>query len=354
MFYIALRGYKANNNYGGSSTFICGIFFIIFGFYNLLLGFFPFPFNGFMIWWIGIILFFYIGFALIIKNVIKKLDNKELNSDKSKNSRLEKYVLLMIKENPYKQDISIKMETIRKSFHLAGFLFIFAYFGFFFIFPLARIVNDTIIVFINKNEWLYNILWGSIHRYPYSKGDFQAVVSITMFALIGTLIFTITSDIIRVIWGPEFSIYNFLTKAVLRDKEYNASAAHIYLISSIIFSYMLYMIGFVHILSVVAAILIACFSDALAAVIGRKYGKHKVKCFGGEIKSIEGFLAGTGSAFIIGLIVVGPIYALIAALIFFLIDYFPVVIADNILNPIAITIGITASMILLRIPIGWF
>ena len=354
MFYIAIRGYKANNYYGGSSTLVCGILFFVFGFYNFFFGFFLFPFMGFMIWWIGMNYIVYVGFALIIKNVVKKLDKEKLNSENSKNSRLKKYVILMTKENPYKKEISIKMENIRKSFHLLGILFVLALFGFFFLFPLARIVNDTFIVFIKENEWFYSLLWGSIHDYPYSKGDFQAVVDITLFALIATSVFLIASELIRIFWGPEYSIFNFLTKAVLRDKEYNAFGAHIYLITGIIFSYMLYFIGMVHILTVTVAVLISCFSDALAALIGRKYGNHKVKCIGGDIKSIEGFIAGTGSAFLIGLIVLGPIYALIAALIFFILDFFPTIIADNLLNPILITIGISLSVILLGLPIGWF
>ncbi|MFW9899320.1 MAG: hypothetical protein ACFFDO_08695 [Candidatus Thorarchaeota archaeon] len=354
MFYIAIKGFKAKNHYGGSSTIICGIFFIIFGLYNLFFWFFPYPYNGFMIWWSGIILIIFISFASIIKQIIKQMNREELNSKNLKISRLRKFVLLMTQENLYKEKISVKMETVRKSFHLAGFGFILAYFGFFFLFPVTRIVNDTVIVFIKETEWLYNMLWGDIHDYPYSKGDFQAVVDLTFFALIGALFFAIISDIIRILWGPEYSIFNFLTKAVLRDKEYNAFAAHIYLISGFIFSYMLYFIGIVHILIVVAAILISCFSDALAALIGRKYGKHKVKCIGGEIKSTEGFLAGTVSAFLIGLIVIGPVYALIAAVIFFILDFFPTIIADNLLNPIFITTGIAVSMILLGLPIGWF
>ena len=354
MFYIAKRGYKANNHYGGSSTLVCGILFLVFGFYNLFVGFFPFPFMGFMLWWIGMIFIVYIGFALIIKSVVKKLDKEKPNSENSKNSILKKYVILMTKENPYKKEISFKMEIVRKSFHLFGILFVLSYFGLFFLFPITRIINDTLIIFFKEYEWFYGLLWGSVQNYPYSKGDFQAVVDLTLFGLIGALVFAIISEFIRIFWGPEYSIFNFLTKAILRDKEYNAFGAHIYLITGIIFSYMLYFIGVVHILTVTVAVLISCFSDALAALIGRKFGNHKVNCIGGDIKSIEGFIAGTGSAFLIALIVLGPIYALIAAIIFFILDFFPTIIADNLLNPILITIGISISIMLLGLPIGWF
>jgi dolichol kinase len=72
------------------------------------------------------------------------------------------------------------------------------------------------------------------------------------------------------------------------------------------------------------------------------------------MKSFEGFVAGIGSAYLIGLICVGPIYAIISTLIFFIIDYFPTIIADNLLNPILITIGIQLSVVLFGLPIGLF
>ncbi|MHA1293002.1 MAG: hypothetical protein ACTSQJ_10070 [Promethearchaeota archaeon] len=359
MFYIAIKGYKSDNRYGGSSTLICGFIFIIFAYYNSIFWYLPYPYIGFMIWWIGIISGIYIVFALLIRRTIRKYGlNKEkaVNSepDNKKKTPLRKYVELMTAESPYKENISIKMESIRKSFHFAGLLFILAYFGFFFIPPITQLVNNAVIQFIEQNEWSYNILWGDIHKqYPYSNDDIQAIIDLTMFALIATLVLAILSDLIRVIWGPEYSIFNFLTRAVLRKKEYNAAGPQIYLITGVIFSYMLFVIGLIHILIVVAGILIACFSDALAALIGRKYGNHKVKCIGGEIKSVEGFIAGAGSAFLICFFILGPIYAIIAAFIFFLLDYFPIIIADNILNPIAITIGLGIAVTLLGFPVGW-
>jgi dolichol kinase len=245
------------------------------------------------------------------------------------------------------------MEAVRKSFHLAGILILLCFFGFFFIPPLTQMVNENVLSYSQETESLYNILWGDLKDYPYKKRDFQAVIDITAFILIASLVFMIVPDLIRILWGPEYSILNLLTKPVLRNKELNSLGPQIFLLTGIIFSYTLYMIGFVHFLVVFTGISIACFSDGLAAVVGRFYGKHKVHCIGGNVKSIEGFIAGTSSAFIIGLILLGPIYAIFAAFIFFLLDYFPSVIADNILNPILIIIGITVSILLLGLPIGW-
>ena len=214
--------------------------------------------------------------------------------------------------------------------------------------------NQNVIGFIHDTSWLYNILWGDPDKYPYKNNDFQSVIYLTMFALFASLFFALIPDIIRVLWGPEYSMLNFLTKAVLRNKEYNSIGPQIFLLIGVSFSYMLFVIGLIHFLVAFTGIIIGCFSDAIAALVGRFYGKNKVKCIGGDIKSVEGFVAGTLSAFITGLILLGPIYALIAALIFFLLDYFPTYIADNILNPILVILGISIGIFFLGLPIGWF
>ena len=356
MYYIGVKGYRAKNSYGGISSILCGVCYLIFGYYNSVVGFFTYPFNGFMIWWITMILVANLIFTTIIRRSIKRMrvetDNSE--AELKKESILRRYIKKMTQENPYKDDIPFKMELIRKSFHLSGFLLLIAFFGFLALPPLTSLVNDGIITMIQQFEPSYNFIWGDLSNYPFVFGDFQAVVEITMFALIGALAFVIVSDIIRIVWGPEYSIFNFLTKSMLRNKEKNAAGPQIYIITGFIFSYMLYMAGIIHILVFFAGILIACLSDASAAIIGKRYGKHKIILRNEEIKSVEGFIAGVLVAYVIGFIFVGPIYAIMGALIFFLTDYLPAVTADNILNPIFIPIGIQFLVFLLGLPIGWF
>ena len=356
MYYIGVKGYRAKNSYGGISSILCGVCYLIFGYYNSVVGFFSYPFNGFMIWWITMILVVNLIFTTIIRRSIKRMrvetDNNEAELEKE--SILRRYIRKMTQENPYKDDIPFKMELIRKSFHLSGFLLLIAFFGFLALPPLTSLVNDGIITMIQQFEPSYNLIWGDLSNYPFVFGDFQAVVEITMFALIGALAFVIVSDIIRIVWGPEYSIFNFLTKSMLRNKEKNAAGPQIYIITGFIFSYMLYMIGIIHIFVFFAGILIACLSDASAAIIGKRYGKHKITLRNEEVKSVEGFVAGVVVAYIIGFVFVGPVYALMGALIFFLTDYLPAVTADNILNPIFIPIGIQFLVFLLGLPIGWF
>ncbi len=357
MFYIGRKGFKAKNRYGGVSTMICGFCFLIFGYYNSIWRFFPFPYNGFMVWWIGIILVFSFGFFGIIKRDIRKmeLEKEDPVVIREKSSILRRYIDRMTKENPYREDINFKMEMIRKSFHLMGLLLVLAYFGFFnLLFPVALIVSDSVIIFINQIQPVYELMWGPISQFPFSFGDPQAVTCVFMMALIGALIFAIIPDIIRIIWSPEYSVFNFLTRSMLRKKEMNATGPQIYIITGFIFSFMLVMTGIIHILAFFAGILIACLSDAAAALVGKRFGKRKVEVLSKDIKSVEGFLAGTLVAYLIGLIIVGPVYAIIGAVIFFITDYFPVYTADNILNPIFIPVGFQLFIFLLGLPVGWF
>jgi len=356
MYYIGVKGYRAKNSYGGISSILCGVCYLIFGYYNSVIGFFTYPYMGFMVWWIFIILVVNLIFTTIIRVDIKRM-KRETDNDEAelkKDSILRRYIRKMTQENPYKDDIAFKMELIRKSFHLSGFLLLIAFFGFLALPPLTSLINDGIITMIQQLEPSYNFIWGDLSNYPFGFGDFQAVVELTMFALIGALAFAIVSDIIRIVWGPEYSIFNFLTKSMLRNKEKNAAGPQIYIITGFIFSYMLYMAGIIHIFVFFAGILIACLSDASAAIIGKKYGKHKVILRNEEVKSVEGFVAGVVVAYIIGFVFVGPVYALMGTFIFFLTDYLPAVTADNILNPIFIPLGIQFLVFLLGLPIGWF
>lgn len=96
--------------------------------------------------------------------------------------------------------------------------------------------------------------------------------------------------------------------------------------------------------------LIATVADAAACLVGKKFGKHALKK--GSDKTIEGFIAGGGSTFIIVLIMMilfnqyinvdmVKIFfmAIVATILFLIVDYFIVHISDNILNPLLTGFG---------------
>ncbi len=308
-----------------------------------------------MVWWIGFNLLAAWIFFLLIKRVVKKLDLEMDNteSDTLKNSVLRRYVERLRRENPYRENISFKMELIRKSFHLMGLLLVIGYFGFFILPPLIQLISDSVVILIHDIQPAYEFLWGPVSLFPYTIGDPLGLKHLTMMALIGALMFAIVSDLIRILKSPEYSIFNFLTRSMLRNKEINATGPQIYIITGFIFSYMLYLSGLIEILPFFTGILLACLSDAAAALIGRRYGKHKVMVRSRDYKSIEGFLAGAIVSYLIGLILVGPIYAIVGTVIFFITDYLPIYTADNILNPIFIPIGIQLFILILGLPVGW-
>ncbi|MFX0033264.1 MAG: hypothetical protein ACFE8E_10105 [Candidatus Hodarchaeota archaeon] len=99
-----------------------------------------------------------------------------------------------------------------------------------------------------------------------------------------------------------------------------------------------------------AVALIATGADAMACIIGKKYGKHSLRK--NSKKTIEGFLAGGISTFLI-VIVIFNLYhawmpidqikiilmALIATIMFLFVDMFAKYISDNILNPVLTGLG---------------
>ena len=94
-----------------------------------------------------------------------------------------------------------------------------------------------------------------------------------------------------------------------------------------------------------AVVLITTVADGLACIIGKKYGTHPLRK--NSKKTIEGFIAGAGSSFIIVIIImivynswieVGffetLVIALAATIMFMVVDVYIERISDNIMNPI--------------------
>ena len=110
-----------------------------------------------------------------IKKIKKDIENGLIKEDGREKSVLRRYIKRMTKENPYSDNIPFKMEIVRKSFHLSGFVLLIAYTGFLALPPLTALVNDALIVSLQQVELSYNFIWGSLSDYPFGLGDFQAV-----------------------------------------------------------------------------------------------------------------------------------------------------------------------------------
>ena len=107
-----------------------------------------------------------------------------------------------------------------------------------------------------------------------------------------------------------------------------------------------------------AVALITTAADGLACIIGKKYGKHPLRK--NSEKTIEGFIAGASSTFVI-VVVIMILYqtwmplslikillmALVAMILFMIIDMFISRISDNILNPIFTGFGMWLIYVLI-------
>jgi len=121
-------------------------------------------------------------------------------------------------------------------------------------------------------------------------------------------------------------------------------------------------------LSLVAAIgMVSALADAAASIVGKRWGKHKFPKDGK--KSVEGYIAGSAVAFVIGYVIVlifgflftptgttadflVPLaYAGVAALVFFVLDVLSLPLDDNVLNPLVITFGFLPIWLLIGLPL---
>jgi dolichol kinase len=247
-----------------------------------------------------------------------------------------------------KGSISFKDELKRKAFHLAGIL---VPVGYYWIFPLF---SNTIyrIITLPGGQSFYEFFWGDVSIYPYILDDLTAPGDLIYFTLWCGLMFMFAFDFIRIFLNPEFSIFHRLLKFVLRKKEYGSVGPQVLLVLGAVVGFFFAKIGWYSYEIAVSAAFTACIADGLVAVLGRRYGKHKVNILNGE-KSVEGFIFGFVSAYLCSMIILGPIYAIFAAIIFVLIDIFTIPIADNLLNPILLSIGVWGISLILNIPVGW-
>ena len=322
--------YREENRYGFNSTILVVVFLIILGvsillFENLI----PYPINGAISVWLGVVFAAQGVYFLVMKYRYKEEGNKANIDDDS------------YAENG---ELKLKKEYMRKSFHLVVLLIVICYFF------LALIINDLVYRIYLNDPQLYYSIW-SISDYPYvpsTANDLQVMASWTFMFFVSATIFLIIPDIFR-IYNRKYSMFSGVYKMVIRKKELYSLGPQIYLTISCTFVFLLSILGFIEPLVALAGMMIAGFADAAAAIIGRKYGTHKFKTVvqKDEEKSYEGLLAGFLVAYIVALIFVGPIVAIFGALTFSIIDYLNPKLADNVLNPILCSFAMLIPFILI-------
>ncbi len=329
---ISYRGFKQRNMYSGFSTIASALLLAFFAFYEILHGLFPWPYGPYFFIISAILVSIQIVFWLVRKRIVDK------NPDK-----------IEIKDTNIKGKFSLKQEIIRKSFHLAGIL---VPVGFFWVFPL---ISNLILKIITTpgGQAFYEYLWGDISNYPYIIDDPTVSGELIFFTLWCCLMFMLAFDFIRIFASPEYSIFLRLLKYMLREKEYLSAGPQVLIVLGAVASFFFAKIGWCSYEIAVSATFTACIADGIVAVVGKRFGKYKVRSSNGSDKSIEGFVIGFICAYLCSMVILGPIYAIFAAVIFVLLDIFTAPIADNLLNPIFLTVGVWGFTFLFNIPIGW-
>ncbi|MEJ2251178.1 MAG: hypothetical protein P8Y70_17995, partial [Candidatus Lokiarchaeota archaeon] len=158
------------------------------------------------------------------------------------------------------------------------------------------------------------------------------------FIILCTFFFAANAEIMRL----RFKNYSYPLKKTLETtrrftESHDISAAILLLlgleVSTLILTYgSSYRIAGIY--AQMAVVSISVLSDMSAALIGRRWGKHKWPIVKG--KSLEGSAAGFIVGFFSALVFVGPILALIGALVFVFTDVLlaKINISDNASNPI--------------------
>jgi dolichol kinase len=219
-------------------------------------------------------------------------------------------------------DLASRSEGLRKLFHLSGFLIVLA---FYVVMPAIAPRVDI----LNHFETLAD-----------------ARDTITLFTMCCGVVISMHLDTQRILFGEEYGMRH--VNVILREKEIGSPAAQTYLIVSSVAAWIVGMAfrpvtGEMAVVIPLVSIVIATFADGMAAVIGKAKGKHKVKRPFNQVKSVEGFVAGFVTALVIALLFLlqfdgGWMVAIAMSVVFLLIDYVSLPIADNALNPIVLTL----------------
>jgi len=325
---ISIIAKKNNENKEGFYNSLTGSFVILsIGIYYIIFTLLEtpiiiYPFNALIVIWTGIILIaqiIYIFLNIFIKSL-------------SSNLKPPKYLK--------NSDFNLKHEFRRKSSHLFGVLLIICYFWI--SFPVFNFVQQLII----QVEKMHTNIWGIV--YIIINPEYIPRM-ITVFGFICTLILIIIPDIIRV-FKFKYTLFRSFAH-IMRKKEENAIGPHICLVSGSLFVMLIIPNDIISI----SGILIAIFSDAVASLVGKKFGKKRLPFAKRTNKTLEGFIAGFITAFLIPLpililefdLYISIILSIIGAVIISLIDIFTPLITDNFLNPILSSIGMYLTYLLI-------
>jgi len=162
---------------------------------------------------------------------------------------------------------------------------------------------------------------------------------------LSTLVFSAVLEVWR-LRSSDFPL-NILTKRLIKPQEEIRVAGYFYFVLAAAILIFLFP-EFV----VVTSLVVAGAADAVAALVGSRWGKHFFKARG-TTKSFEGLVAGSVSSFILTLgtlyYLIGffPLTSVVVAVVMTALDYFTPPIDDNLLNPLSVAVTLTLCRLVL-------
>ncbi|MHA1731708.1 MAG: phosphatidate cytidylyltransferase [Promethearchaeota archaeon] len=236
-------------------------------------------------------------------------------------SRLREPEEVTLAEPAQIHNFTFEAELRRKSLHLLGLLFLLPYFVINFLFDVIWKYLYPPMEPIATEVEKYNI-----QHLAYGNGG-NGLIFIAnglAFVFICTVIIQVYAEIIRLRWPMRaFPLRKTLHKNKRRC-EVDMFAAHVYMAPALLVGMMFLAANYSTlergIYAMVSVVLVTVFADMSAALVGRKWGRHKWPEHLCEGKSFEGSVAGMVTAYIVSFLFVGPVVGLMAPLVFFLTD----------------------------------
>jgi len=160
-----------------------------------------------------------------------------------------------------------------------------------------------------------------------------------ILVLLGIIQVQILTENIRLHWPNLNYPFKKIIQKTFREEEQYKFAAHIQLtictvLAATIFLYWNPTLPYCIAINVIYAVV--SFGDATAAIIGKRFGKHKISF--NKNKSWEGAISALAFCFLLGSLIGGLIYGFIGALAFIVVDLATpkIKITDNALNPLVL------------------
>ncbi|NVM54777.1 MAG: hypothetical protein HWN66_13830 [Candidatus Helarchaeota archaeon] len=266
-----------------------------------------------------------IGTGVIIFSLFGLFNLFHHHSVRRKGDVQEKKLDLADREN-------VHHEFYRKIYHIILFFGIIAFLT----------IIWAIMVRLNEKGYdlqeLIDVYWGSLDglgMHVLRTPDYGQAILLDLYIIMTTVF--VMNEGARIGNWFYFPLQK-LASLGIREKEKETVASYVYFTIGMIFAS-----TFLYPIPLFSIIGILCFADTAASLFGRKYGKHRLQF--NKTKSWEGSLAGFLVCLLVTVLFVGPIWGLVASIVFFVIDGITPVLSlsDN----IGIPIGVTGAYLLL-------